>query len=162
MHTVKYTPNGALHHLLSGIKTMIAGSSEATCTRIQINTWARLNPCQVESVDLQHLLDRLAADRHIEVIATGQSGLSAADQSNTRVKLLGSGLLVLSKLNVQRKTPAPKGAIAGRKSPIQGHANPINSTPVQRAGSEEFKRIPSRSGDSSTQYDAGQGLGAAL
>lgn len=162
MHTAKYTPNGALHHLLSGIKTLIASATEAACTRSQINTWARLNPCQVESVDLQHLLDQLAADRYIEVIATGQNGLSAADQSNTRVKLLGSGLLVLSKLNVQRKTPAPKGAIAGRKTPIHGYTSTIDSTPVQRAGSDQFKEIPSLTGDRSTQYDAGQGLGAAL
>lgn len=162
MPPVNYTPNGALHHLLAGIKALIAATAESACTRSQINTWARLNPCQAEAVDLQHLLDNLAADRHIEVICTGKNGLSAADQSNTRVRLLGSGLLMLSKLNVQRKMPAPKGAIAGRKNHIHGHANPINSTTVQRAGSDQFKSIPSLSGDLSKQYDAGQGIGTAL
>lgn len=162
MPPVNYTPNGALHHLMAGIKSLIAASSETACTRSQINTWARMHPCQAESVDLQHLLDNLAADRHIDVICTGENGLSASDQSNTRVRMLGSGLLMLSKLNVQLKTPAPKGRIAGRKAAIHGHSSPIDSTPVQRAGSDEFKAIPSRSGDCAKQYDAGQGIGTAL
>lgn len=157
-----YIPNGALHHLLAGIKAVIAKTPEASCTRASLNTWARLHPCAAQPVELQALLDQLAADRHIEVTAMGANGLSSGDHTNTRIALLGTGLLTLSRLNIKRADPAKKGEIAGRKAELNGHPSPFDRPPVQRAGADEFRSIPSRTDNTSRQYDAGQGLGAAL
>jgi hypothetical protein len=159
---LKYTPNGALHHLLDGIKSVIAKAPEAYCTRTSLNTWARLHPCAAEPMELQALLDQLAADRHIEVTATGANGLSSDNHTNTRITLLGTGLLTLSSLNIKRAVPTKKGEIAGRKAELRGHPSPFDKPPIQRAGADEFRDIPSRTGDTSRQYDAGQGIGAAL
>lgn len=155
---LNYTANGALHHLLHGIKSLIAVNAEASCTWSQLQTWARLNPC-AEAVDLKTLLDKLATDLHIEVIATGAEGLSAGTHANSRVKMLGSGLLMLSRLNIKRTAPTPKGGIAGRKADIHGVTSPFDRPPASRAGSEEFRQIPSRSGDQAQTYDSAQGMG---
>jgi hypothetical protein len=159
---ITYIPNGALHHLLDGIKTVIAKAPEAYCTRTSLNTWVRLHPCAAEPLELQPLLDQLAADRHIEVTAIGANGLSADNNTNTRIALLGTGLLTLSRLNIKRAHPTKKGEVAGRKAELHGHPSPFDKPPVQRAGADEFRAIPSRTDNTSRQYDASQGLGAAL
>lgn len=157
---LNYTANGALHHLLHGIKSLISGSTEASCTWSQLQTWARPNPC-AEAVDLKTLVDKLATDLHIEVIATGSEGLSAGTHTNSRVKMLGSGMLMLSRLNIKRAAPPPKGCIAGRKAALDGITSPLDRAPASRAGSEDFRKIPSRSGDQAKQYDSAQGMGKA-
>jgi hypothetical protein len=159
---LKYTPNGALHHLLDGIKAVIAKAPEAYCTRTSLNTWSRLHPCAAEPVELQPLLDQLAADRHIEITAVGANGLSADNQTNTRIALLGTGLLTLSRLNIKRAHPTKKGEIAGRKAELHGHPSPFDKPPARRAGADDFRNIPSRTDSTSRQYDAGQGIGTAL
>lgn len=162
MPTLHYTPNGALHHLLTGIKALITKSYEASCTWHSLHAWTRMNPCAAERVELQPMLDKLAADRYIEVTTIDANGLSAGDYTNTRIKLLGSGLLNLSALNIQRSTPKPQGTVAGRKVALTGQQSPLDRKPVQRDGADQFRGITSRTGDTHRQYDAGQGLGAAL
>lgn len=157
---LSYTPNGALHHLLTGIKAMIAKDAAASCTWHSLHAWTRLTPCAAEPVELSALLDRLAADGHILVTATGAAGLSAGDYTSARVSLLGSGLLKISALNLQRiNQPAPRGEVAGRKALLSGQPNPLDRPPVLRAGADQCSTIQSRTGDTFRQYDASQGMG---
>lgn len=162
MHPLTYRPNGALHHLLTGIKTATTGDNAGSCTWHHLHTWARLNPCKAEPVELNTLLDKLAADELIRVTTTGPDGLSADKYSNARIHLYGAGLLKLTSLNMERNAPAAKGQMPARRAAIHGLQNPLDRAAPTRQGADDFRAVQSLTGGRATPYDGAQGLGNAV
>jgi hypothetical protein len=161
-----YSPLGALHSALAGIREIGATEADGGCSVQQLRAWLIARPSVVleeRGVETEAIAQQLQTDKMAVLVLRGDDMAARRISGTARVQLLGLGGIYLSRLDlladVRSSTPT---SVAASRSKLMGGCAPLPLGPAPtRPGALDAASIPSRTGNELRPYQPSTGLGVA-